>query len=365
MIIKELTAYLETLAPLQFQESYDNSGLILGSKSTEIKGVLVSLDVTEAVLEEAIRKGCNVIVAHHPLIFKGLKKINGNNATERIIIKAIKNDIAVYGIHTNLDNISSGVNFKIAERLGLQNVKVLRPKTETLLKLSVLVPESHADALQVALFAAGAGKIGNYENCSFTTIGTGTFTPTQGAEPYLGELNKAEKVSEVKIEVILPHYLHHKVTSAMKASHPYEEVAYYLSELLNENQEVGAGAIGEFTQPLAISDLLGSLKRQMNAKVIRHTELCFEKISKVAVCGGVGSFLLQDAIQAGAQVFLSSDFKYHEFFEAENKIIITDIGHFESEQFTKDLILEKLSKKFTNFASYLSEVDTNPIKYFH
>lgn len=364
MQIADLVNFLEFIAPPSYQEDYDNSGLIIGNKTTEISAVLVSLDVTLEILNEAISKKCNVIVAHHPLIFKGLKKINGKSEIENCVIKAIKNDIAIYAIHTNLDNVAGGVNFKIAEKLGLKNIKVLRPKAEVLNKLTVFVPINNSQKVQEALFEAGAGNIGNYANCSFKMEGIGTFLPKDGANPTLGTLGIQEYVSENRIEVIFPSYLQSKILMAMKNAHPYEEVAYYLQSLENVNEQVGSGAVGSLDEPMEVKAFLDLLKVNMNAQVIRHTHLCHQKISRVAVCGGVGSFLLPDAIAAGAEVFVSADFKYHEFFDAENKIIIADIGHFESEQYTKDLLVEQLSKKFANFTSYLSEIDTNPIKYF-
>ena len=362
MRIKELCTYLEAWAPLPIQEDYDNCGLIIGDAEAELQACLISLDVTMDVLDEAIAKGCNLIVAHHPLIFKGLKKINGKNYVEKISIKAIKHDIAIYGIHTNLDNRHDGVNFKIAEQLGLKNIKILKPKTETLLKLTVFVPNAFSDKVTAAIHAAGAGNIGNYAECSFEVEGKGSFLPNEKSKPFIGQKGKKEIVNENRIEVVFPFYLEKQILLAMHTAHPYEEVAYYVQKVENLNQEIGAGAVGEI-DATATADCLSFIKKQMHAQVIKHTEICFDTITKIAVCGGVGSFLLNDAKKAGAQLFVSSDFKYHEFFDAENQIIIVDIGHFESEQFTKDLILEKISKKFTNFASYLSEVNTNPIKY--
>ncbi len=362
MKIKEICTFLEEWAPLPIQESYDNCGLIIGDSEANITACLVSLDVTMEVLDEAINKGCNLIIAHHPLIFKGLKKLNGKNFVEKISIKAIKHDIAIYGIHTNLDNRHDGVNFKIAQILGLKNIKVLKPKEETLLKLTVFVPNAFSEKVTAAIHAAGAGLIGNYSECSFQTEGQGSFLPNENAKPFIGSKGKKEIVNENRIEVVFPFYVEKQVLDAMHAAHPYEEVAYYVQKVQNLNQEIGAGAIGDI-DPMKANECLAYIKKQMQVQVLRHTHICFDKITKIAVCGGVGSFLLNDAKKAGAQVFVSSDFKYHEFFDAENQIIIADIGHFESEQFTKDLILEKISKKFTNFASYLSEVNTNPITY--
>ena len=365
MIIKELTDYLEKFAPLSFQEEYDNCGLIIGQSESEINGVLVSLDVTEEVIDEAIAKKCNLIVAHHPLIFRGLKKTNGHNYIERAVIKAIKNDIAIYAMHTNLDNVTNGVNFKIAEKLNLHNVKILKPKKSTIMKLTVFCPVSNTPKLQNAFYAAGAGQIGNYSNCSFKSSGIGSFKPNSAAKPVVGSNNRYEEVEENKLEVIFPIHLKDTILETMRKNHEYEEVSYFLHKIENDNQEVGSGAIGMLTEEMDISDFLAFLKKQMNLGLIRYTQPENQKIKKVAVCGGVGSFLLQDAKKQGADVFITADYKYHEFFDAEKQIMIADIGHFESEVYTKDLIVEIISKKFTNFASYLSGIDTNPIKYYH
>ncbi|MFC3810484.1 Nif3-like dinuclear metal center hexameric protein [Lacihabitans lacunae] len=365
MIIKDLTNYLETIAPLSYQESYDNCGLLVGDPSWEITNVLVSLDITPEVVAEAVAKGCNVVVAHHPVIFKGLKKINGKNYIEKTVISAIKNDIALYAIHTNLDNVADGVNFKIAETLGLKNIKVLAPKEEQLMKLTVFVPKEYSGQMLDALYAAGAGEIGNYSNCSFRTEGKGTFKPNEKATPWVGTPGRYEQVEENRIEVIFPVFLKAKVLAGMRAGHTYEEISYFLELLQNQNQFVGSGAVGVLEESMATQDFLAHLKDKMKAQVIRHTEFHTSEIKTVAVCGGVGSFLLGAAKQAGADIFVTADYKYHEFFDAEKQIIIADIGHFESEQYTKDLLVEKISKKFTNFATYLSEIDTNPIKYYY
>lgn len=364
MKIRELTAVLEQLAPVQYQEDYDNAGLIIGDPETELQGVLVTLDVTEEVIREAVSKGCNLVVAHHPLIFRGLKKLNGKNYVERSVILAIKNDVAVYAIHTNLDNVMNGVNFKIAEKLGLRNVKILRKKKGTLLKLTVFVPEENAGDLLAALHKAGAGNIGNYSDCSFKTSGTGRFRPNEAANPAIGSKGALEEVQESRVEVMFPVHLKNQVLNDMYASHPYEEVAFYLHELENDNQEVGSGAIGLLPQEMTQEAFLAHLKSSMNLPLIKFTSTP-KNIRKVAVCGGVGSFLLGDALRAGADAFVTADYKYHEFFDAEGRILIADIGHFESEVFTKDLLVEIISKKITTFATCLSEVDTNPVNYYY
>ncbi len=361
--IKDVTDYLEALAPLNFQETYDNSGLLTGDFSWDVSGILVTLDCTEEVVEEAIRSGCNVIVAHHPIVFKGLKRLTGSHYVERVIIRAIQNNIAIYAIHTNLDNVHTGVNKKICEQIGLVNLKVLSPKTDTLSKLVTFIPKEDSERVLAAVYAAGAGQIGKYKDCSFSLEGTGTFTPGETANPHIGRPLAREYVSEVRAEVIFPTHLERKVVAALKKAHPYEEAAYYISALSNENQEVGAGMVGELESPMEPLAFLEGLKISMNLSVIRHTRLLETPVRKVAVCGGSGSFLLTKAIQSGAQAFITADFKYHEFFDADGKIIIADIGHFESEAFTKELLMGVLIKKFPTFAIIFSKTVTNPISY--
>lgn len=362
--IRHLTAYLESLAPLAYQESYDNSGLIVGDPTTEIQGVLVTLDATEAVIDEAIAKGCNLVVAHHPIVFKGLKKLNGKTYVERTVIKAIKHDVAIYAIHTNLDNVVGGVNFKIAEKLALQNVRILAPKAQVLSKLVTFVPVADTQRVLDALYSAGAGQIGKYKNCSFRVNGTGTYQPGEGAQPVIGEVGDYHEEPENRLEVIFPSHQQGQMLAALRQSHPYEEVAYYLTALDNQNQEVGSGAVGDLAEPLAGEAWLAYLKQRMGLNLIRYTPLLDQPIRRVAVCGGVGSFLLSDAIRAGADVFVTADYKYHEFFDADKRILICDIGHYESEVFTKELISLHLAKKFTTFAVILAETDTNPVRYF-
>ena len=361
--IKDVTHYLEAWAPLSYQESYDNAGLLTGDSSAEIQGVLVTLDCTEEVVEEALQLGCNLIVAHHPILFKGLKKLTGTNYVERTIIKAIKHDVAIYAIHTNLDNVHTGVNKKICEKIGLKNTKVLLPKTDTLSKLLTFIPNENASEVTAALYAAGAGQIGDYRNCSFQLKGIGTFMPTEGTNPHIGETNKQTYVDETRVEMIFPSYLKKRILEALWKAHPYEEVAYYILPLLNENQEVGSGMIGELEQPMEPLEFLKSLKSKMNLNIVRYTMLPSNKIQKIAVCGGSGSFLLPNAIQAGADFFITADFKYHEFFDADGKISIADIGHYESEVFTKELLMDVLMKKFHTFAINFSKTATNPISY--
>lgn len=363
--IRHLTAHLEQLAPLAYQESYDNAGLIVGDPTAEITGVLVTLDATEAVIDEAIAKGCNLVVAHHPIVFKGLKKLNGRNYVERAVIKAIKNDVALYAAHTNLDNVVGGVNFKIAQKLGLQDVQILAPKTGVLTKLVTFVPTANTQQVLDALHAAGAGQIGNYNNCSFQIEGTGAYQAGAEASPVLGKIGEYHREAEHRIEVIVPTHQQQQLLAALHEVHPYEEVAYYLTPVANASQDVGSGAVGNLPEVLDGQAWLRYLKEKMNLNLIRYTPLPDRAISRVAVCGGVGSFLLPDAIRSGADVFVTADYKYHEFFDADDRISICDIGHYESEVFTKDLIQQHLAEKFTTFAVILAETNTNPVRYFY
>ncbi len=364
MKIKEITNYLESVAPLHYQESYDNAGLLVGDANREIDAALITLDCTEEVVEEAIENNCNLIIAHHPIIFSGLKKITGQNYVERTIIKAIKNDIAIYAIHTNLDNIKTGVSAKIAEILGVENCKILSPKKDLLRQLAVYCPVSDTEKVKEALFQAGAGDIGNYDECSFSAKGEGTFRANEGCDPHIGNIGERHTEKEEKIEVIFLKYKENTIISALKQAHPYEQVAYQIYILDNIYENVGAGIVGELAQKVDTNRFLEMLKTKMQTDCIRHTKLVKNQIKRVAICGGSGSFLLSNAICEKADIFITADFKYHEFFDGENDIIIADIGHFESEQFTKDLIYDLLSKKFSKFAVRLSKVNTNPINYF-
>lgn len=364
MIIHDLIQFLETIAPASLQEDYDNAGLLTGKASYICTGVLISLDCTEAIVQEAIDKKCNLIIAHHPIIFSGLKKINGNNCVERTIIKAIKNDIAIYAIHTNLDNVLAGVNGKIAAMLGLQNVQILFPKKDILQKLAVFVPAENAEKLKDVLFAIGAGNMGNYSECTFSTIGTGSFTPQEGAKPYSGKVDKRSVVQEVKIEVIFPTWLQGNIIKAMKENHPYKEVAYDIYSLNNYNQTVGSGIVGYLPQAMGETEFLQKLITVFKLKTVRHTHLLNKPIQKVALCGGAGSFLLSHAKSAGAHAYITADVKYHEFFDADDQLLLADIGHYESEQYTIDLLFDILTDKFPTFAHFKTGVNTNPIHYF-
>lgn len=364
MKITQIIQSLEQFAPPTYQETYDNSGLLTGNSFDELIGVLITLDCTESIVEEAISNDCNLIIAHHPIIFGGLKSLTGKNYVERTIIKAIKNNICIYAIHTNLDNVNNGVNRKIADMLKLEKIKILSPKNDTLLKLVTFIPNDNTQKVLNKLYEAGAGRIGNYSHCSFTTKGDGTFMPNKNATPHIGEINQNKIVKENRVELILPVHLEHKVIMALKTAHPYEEVAYYITRLNNEHQEIGSGMYGELSDEIKVKDFMKKIKSDFNIKVIKHTALCHKKIKKIAICGGNGSFLLKDAKRVNVDVFITADFKYHEYFDAENQIIIMDIGHYESEIFTKELIYDYLKKKFTNIALNLSKLITNPINYY-
>jgi dinuclear metal center YbgI/SA1388 family protein len=364
MKLSQLTTYLESIAPLAYQEDYDNAGLIVGNPDQEIHQVLISLDCVEAVVDEAIAANCQVIISHHPIVFKGLKKFNSKTYVERVVEKAIRNNIALYAIHTNLDSVLTGVNAKICEMLGLENTRILAPKHGLLKKLVTYVPTNHVDQVRNALFHAGAGNIGNYSECSFNAEGSGTFKGNEDSDPYVGEPGVRHTEEETRIETVYPANLESKILMALILAHPYEEVAYDLYALTNQHQQVGSGMIGELEQPMHAEEFLYHLKETMHVHVIRHTAFTGKPIKKVAVCGGSGGFLLKHAINAGADIFITADYKYHEFFDADGKIIIADIGHFESEQFTQQLLQEMISKRFHDLPIRLTSVNTNPVKYF-
>ncbi|PKB43376.1 dinuclear metal center YbgI/SA1388 family protein [Cellulophaga sp. RHA19] len=364
MTVKEITNIIEDFAPLNYAEDFDNVGLLIGNATTKVTGVLVTLDTLENVVDEAIAQNCNLIVSFHPIIFSGLKKITGANYVERVVLKAIKNDIAIYSMHTALDNSNKGVNAKICEVLGLTNTKILIPQKGTIKKLTTYVPKKEAAELKEVLFAAGAGNIGNYSNCSFTTIGTCSFKPNEKANPTIGEIGKTQTEEEVQINVTFEKAKEKKILQALFKNHSYEEVAYEITTLENTNQNIGMGMVGELENPVNETKFLQDLKIKMNADCVRHSNLLNKKIKKVAVLGGSGSFAIAAAKAVNADVFITADLKYHQFYEAENKILLADIGHFETEQFTKNLLVEILTKKIPNFAVSLSESITNPIKYF-
>jgi dinuclear metal center YbgI/SA1388 family protein len=359
MKLKEIISVLEEMAPLAYAEDFDNVGLLVGDKNSEATGVLVCHDALESVIDEAIAKKCNLVVCFHPILFSGLKKITGKNYVERSIIRAIKNDIAIYAVHTALDNHQDGVNKIFCDALGLTNTKILIPKPNYIRKLVTYTIPENAEKLRNALFDAGAGNIGNYENCSFNSKGIGTYMGNEHSNPEFGFMES----EEIKIEVTFEKHLENKILKALFKNHVYEEVAYEIYDLQNKNQNVGLGMIGELPVPMEEKDFLTFVKDKMQSEGIWHSAFLGKPIKKVAVLGGSGSFAIKNAIQAGADTFLTADLKYHQFYEAENQLILADIGHFESERYTKNYIVDFLRKKILNFAIVLSEENTNPVKY--
>jgi dinuclear metal center YbgI/SA1388 family protein len=364
MKIAEIINHLETIAPPALQESYDNAGLLTGNTNWDCTSAICTLDATEEVVMEAVAKKCNLIVAHHPIIFSGLKKITGKNYVEKTIIAAIKNDIAIYAIHTNLDNVLHGVNAKIADKLGLLNRQILQPKIGNIKKLYTYVPIEFADKVKDAIFAAGGGAIGNYIECSFVTEGMGSFKATEGTTPFVGDIGERHYEKEKKLEIIFEDHKQNQVLNALIKNHPYQEVAYEIIGLDNTNNSIGSGMVGELKNEALEEDFMQLLKTQFGLKYIKHTPFLCKKVKKIAICGGSGSFLTKAAIAAGADFYVTSDVKYHEFFDAENKLVLADIGHWESEQFTIDLLAEVLQQKFPTFAVLKTGVKTNPVQYW-
>lgn len=349
MKIKELTAYLEQLAPPAYQESYDNAGLLVGDPEATIRGVLICLDSTEAVIQDAIERDCNLIIAHHPIIFKGLRKITGRSYVERVVVQAIKNDIAVYAIHTNLDNVyERGVNAKIAERLGLINTRLLAPK-QTLKKLSSFVPALHQQQVEEALIRAGVDQVAFTHQTTYSTVA-----------PHSADAFEAEYL---KLETLFPEANSREVLKALQHSQPDQQVHFDIVTVENYSDSVGSGMIGELPTSLSEHNFLQLLKERMQSACIRHTQLLDREIKRVAVCGGAGGFLLPRAIAQNADIFVTADYKYHEFFDADGRLVIADIGHYESEQFTIELLHDIISEKFSNFAAYCTKVNTNPVHY--
>lgn len=359
----EIFKILESMAPTAYQEDYDNAGLLTGSYNAECTGALITLDVTEAVVDEAISLDANLIIAHHPLIFRGLKKIIPGNAVTDPLIKAIKNDIAIYAIHTNLDNVTGGVNTKLCDILGIENLRILAPGKGKLSKLVTFVPDDYANVVREALFAAGAGTIGNYDGCSYNTEGEGTFRAGENTDPFVGEKGVLHTEKETRIEVVFPSFLSGKLTSMLKKSHPYEEVAYDIYPLENIHTSVGAGMTGELDKAVPAAEFLETVKKKLNLPCIKYCGDIGQKVKKIALCGGSGSFLMKNARSANADIYLTGDIKYHEYFDAGKHMIVADIGHYESEQYTKELLFEVLKEKIPTFALSISKVNTNPVKY--
>lgn len=363
MTVQEIVQYLEELSPLSYAEGFDNVGLLVGEPYQHVSGVLVSLDTLEVIVDEAIEKNCNMIVSFHPIIFSAMKRITGKTYVERVVMKALRHNIAIYSMHTALDNMFEGVNSALCDALSLKDRSILIPQKNTLKKLVTYVPVSHADLVRKALFKAGAGAVGNYSDCSFSVEGTGTFKAGEGTSPYVGKPNELHREREERVEVIFPKHIQSHLLHNLKQSHPYEEVAFDVFSLDNECNRIGMGMIGTLSEVMPERAFLEYVKDKLGTPCIRHSDFTGKKISRVAVLGGSGAFAIEAAIACGADAYVSSDFSYHEFFKAEKKILLADVGHYESEQFTKKLLFEYLRKKIPNFAVILSEQSTNPIKY--
>ncbi len=364
MKVKEVIQILDDFAPLSYAEGFDNTGLLVGDTNASVSGILVTLDTLEEVVDEAIENNCNLIVSFHPIVFSGLKKITGKTYVERVVQKAIKNDINIFAIHTALDNAWNGVNAMICEKLNLINRKILIPKEESIKKLLTFVPLKDASKVREALFAAGGGNIGNYSNCSFNVTGKGSFNGNEDSNPTVGKKGETHFEEETQIGITFQKHKEAQILNALFDSHPYEEVAYEVTTLENENQNLGMGMIGEFSSEISEEAFLKFIKETMKTGCVRHSKLQNKKIKKVAVLGGSGSFAIKAAKAAGADAYVTADLKYHDFFTAENNILLCDIGHYESEQYTKDLLVSFLTKKISNFAIVLSQINTNPISYF-
>jgi dinuclear metal center YbgI/SA1388 family protein len=363
MKLREVVTAIESVAPLALQEKYDNAGLLCGHPDTDIRAVLVCLDVTGEVISEALETGANLIISHHPVVFSPLKKFTGATLPERILVSAIRHDIALYAAHTNLDNYGDGVNRRISEKLGLINCRILQPLEGGLRKLVTFVPTSHAEQVRSALFEAGAGKIGDYNQCSYNVEGTGSFRASENCHPFTGEIGEYHLEAETRIETVFPVAYLPGVVKALLQAHPYEEVAYDIYPIENHSPLAGAGMVGELPEDMEEIPFLHTVKSIFSCHTIRHSALLNKPVKRIALCGGSGSFLLDRAVAAGADIFLTADIKYHQFFEAAGKIVMADIGHYESEQFTIEIICDLLKKKFPNFAVHFSRINTNSITY--
>ncbi len=362
--LHQIIQLIENFAPKSYQESYDNSGLLVGEMSSEINGALLCLDITEEIIDEAVERNCNLIISHHPLVFKAIKRFSKDTYINRCLHKAIKNDIALYCCHTNIDSVRGGVSFKIAERLNLKNPKVLSPIQNDFVKLVVFAPVENYVEVADAMCEMGGGAIGNYDNCSFACDGIGTFRGNTASNPAIGNVGEITSVNERRIEVIIPR---HKVVAAMqkvRSVHPYEEVGYDVYPLINSNPDVGLGVVGTLEKPMSTTDFLSFVAQRLDCKVIRHSQIIKNEISKVALCGGSGSEFVSKAISQKADIYLTADFKYHDFFVEKNLITIADIGHFEGEKYTLGIFYDIISKKMPNFAIHCTNKEQNPINYF-
>lgn len=360
--VREILSTIEDFAPLSLQESYDNAGLICGSPDAAVKSILLTTDITEEVVDEAIEDGHNLIISHHPLTLQGLKNLRPDSYIQRCLIKAIRHELNIYSAHTNLDSVMQGVSGRMADKLGLRNRKILQPSGQ-LLCFSFYTPISQAEKVRQAIFDIGGGYIGGYSHCSYNQEGVGTFLAKEGCHPTVGQIVTLHREKEIKTEITIPTYLLQKSIQALLKVHPYEEPVWNIIPLSNPNPVNGFGIIGELPEAVESHSFLQQIKTVFHCQTIRHTSLCKSQIRKVAVCGGAGAFLTSRAIAQGADIYITGDYKYHDFFQAENRLIIADIGHYESEQFTKEIFYELVTKKIPNFAIQFSKIETNPIHY--
>ena len=364
MKINQIIKILEDWAPLSYAEEFDNVGLLVGDKSRTYTAALITHDVSLAVVEEAIKTNCNLIICFHPILFKGLKSITGKNYVEKTVLKAIENKIAIYALHTALDNHKEGISYHLGKLINLKEQEILIPQKNSLFHLTTYVPLEAKEAVLTALHEAGAGSIGSYSHCSFNITGQGRFKPGQDSNPAVGKKEQFTKVEESQLAVVVPKHAKNRVLKALEKSHPYEAVAYELVALENQHPDVGLGSIGKLEKPLKRDDFLHHLKNSLNIPYLRHSEILNKEIKTVAVLGGSGSFCIDAAKAKGADALVTADLKYHDFFRAEKQLLLVDAGHYETEQFTKRIIHEYLTKKIPNFAFTLSQLNTNPVKYF-
>lgn len=362
--IADIINFLETIAPLHLQEEYDNSGLVCGNTANDCHGAIVALDLTEEVINEAIEKKYNLVVVHHPPLFKGLKKLIEEDRVTKMLLRCIRHEIAVFAIHTNLDNVIWGVNGEIAARMGLENIQALSPLPGTHRQLNTYVPTAYAERVKNAIFEAGGGAIGLYNECSFSSLGEGSFNPLEGANPFVGTKGTRQREEEQKLEFIFPVHLESQIIGALNTAHPYETVAYNIVPIENSFRELGAGAIGTLPEPATEKEILEKLKAVFKTGVIRHSPLCGKRIQRVALCGGSGKSMVTSALRQKADLYFTADLGYHDFFLPEKKMLLADIGHFESEQYTSDLLERVIKEKFPTFAVQKTGSYTNPVNYF-
>ncbi|MBP5687674.1 MAG: Nif3-like dinuclear metal center hexameric protein [Muribaculaceae bacterium] len=362
MKVKEITDAIEAVAPLYLQESWDNSGMQVGDQDSEVTGVVLCTDVREEIVDEAIERGANMIISHHPLLFRGLKKIVGRSYQERIVAKAIKNDITIYCAHTNMDSAVGGVNFKMAEKLGMTGVRVLDPQQGTQRKIVVFVPTEAVAMVEKAMCDAGAGRLGNYDNCTYSMNGEGHYRALDGAEPWAGKVGEKHSEPEVRLEVLVHKALCGRVVAAMIKAHPYEEPAFDIIALENGDKYAGLGVIGD-VEPQDARGFLEKVKNAFEVEAVRYSGNLDRQVRRVAMCGGAGADFIGLAMSQGADVYITGDMKYHEFQGNEERIILADIGHYESEHYTKEIFYDIISKKNPNFAVDFAKSEKNQVKY--